>query len=192
MKKRRVFIAINLPQEVKRRLFEFSEKHSDLPVRWTKEDGLHITLLFVGYVSDEETVKICKIAKDVVLKHSPFEINLTKIDYDSERKSPRMIWAFGKESWEFAELENSIKAALAESGIGFDDRHRDSLIHITLGRITQSELGTAGKPNIAENLNFAFSVESVEVMEGAMTKKGREYVALESVHLRQKAINDAI
>lgn len=182
MKKRRVFIAINLPQEVKKRLFEFSEKHSDLPVRWTKEDGLHITLLFVGYVSDEETAKICQIIKKVVSKHPAFEINLAKIDYDSEKKLPRMVWAFGKENREFAGLENGVKDALAESGIGFDDRHRDSLIHITLGRIAQSEWRR--KSDIVENLNFEFSVESVEVMESRPTKKGREYVILESAHLK--------
>lgn len=184
MKKRRIFIAVNLPREVKRRLFEFSEKHFDLPVRWIAEDNLHITLLFIGWADDEETAKICKIAKDVVSKHSPFEINLTKIDYDSERKSPRMIWAFGEKNKIFAELENDIRNELAENGIGFDDRYRDSLIHITLGRITRSEWGGAEKPNIAEKLNFEFSVESVEVMESQMAKKGREYVILENVKLQ--------
>lgn len=184
MKKRRVFIAINLPQEVKKRLFEFSEKHNDLPVRWIAEDNLHITLLFIGWADDEETAKICQIVKQAASKYSAFEINLAKIDYDSEKKLPRMVWAFGKENREFAELENSIKDALAENGIGFDDRHRDSLIHITLGRITWSELSGAGKPNIAENFDLRCLVESVEVMESAMTKKGREYVILESALLK--------
>lgn len=181
MKKRRVFIAINLPQEVKKRLFEFSEKHSDLPVRWIAEDNLHVTSLFIGWADDEETAKICQIVKKVVSKHPAFEINLAKIDYDSENKLPRMVWAFGKESREFAELENSIKAALAENGIGFDDRHRDSLIHITLGRVIQSE--RRRKSDIAENLDLKFTVENIEVMESRITKKGREYVILESAHL---------
>ena len=185
MKKHRVFIAINLPAGIKKRLFEFSEKHSDLPVRWIAEDNLHITLLFVGYATDEETVKICQIVKNAVSKHSPFEINLTKIDYDSERKSPRMIWAFGEENQRFAGLENGIKNALAENGIGFDDRYRDSLIHITLGRIIQSEWrGLPSKPEISEKIDLKFEAESVEVMESRLSRKGPEYVILESAKLK--------
>lgn len=186
MKKRRVFIAVNLPAEIKKRLFEFSEKYFDLPIRWIAENNLHITSLFIGWADDEETAKICQIVKKTASKHSAFEINLAKIDYDSGRKIPRMVWAFGKENREFAELENGIKNALAENGIGFDDRHRDSRIHITLGRIIQSEWRRFPEnPDMAENLDLKFSVESVEVMESAMTKKGREYVVLESAKLSE-------
>lgn len=184
MKKRRVFIAVNLPAAIKKRLFEFAEKHSDSPVCWTAEENLHITLLFIGWADDEETAKICQIVKKVVSKHPAFEINLAKIDYDSEKKLPRMVWAFGKENREFAGLENDVKDALAESGIGFDDRYRNSLIHITLGRIIQSEWrGLPSKPKISEQIDLKFEAGSVEVMESWTGKKGSEYVVLESALL---------
>ena len=54
-KRRRIFIAINLPEDIKRELAAYDQKWSDLPVRWTEKENLHITLEFLGYLTDEET-----------------------------------------------------------------------------------------------------------------------------------------
>ncbi|HEB01428.1 MAG TPA: WecB/TagA/CpsF family glycosyltransferase, partial [Candidatus Portnoybacteria bacterium] len=39
-----IFVAINLPSEIKKKFLSFQQKWPDLPVRWTKEENLHITL----------------------------------------------------------------------------------------------------------------------------------------------------
>ncbi|MBI4101693.1 MAG: RNA 2',3'-cyclic phosphodiesterase, partial [Candidatus Nealsonbacteria bacterium] len=48
----RIFLAINLPENVKKKLADFKSKWPDLPCRWTKAENLHITLVFLGSVSD--------------------------------------------------------------------------------------------------------------------------------------------
>ena len=74
--RRRIFIAINLPEEIKEKLASQQEKIEDLftpyrseasgsgPIRWTKKDNLHITLIFLGYISNEELLEICKITRE--------------------------------------------------------------------------------------------------------------------------------
>ncbi len=53
----RVFIAINLPEDIKNELISFQKKWPNLPCRWTKKENLHITLLFLGHLNEEELLK---------------------------------------------------------------------------------------------------------------------------------------
>ena len=76
MKRRRIFIAINLPENIKKKLADYREKWPDLPARWTKTDNIHITLVFLGYVSDEQIPEICKAAEETVSKYNSFDVNL--------------------------------------------------------------------------------------------------------------------
>ena len=62
-KRHRIFIAINLPEEVKRQLAKYQDTWNDLPAKWVSQDNLHITLVFLGYISDVELGEVCMIAK---------------------------------------------------------------------------------------------------------------------------------
>jgi len=42
----RIFIAINLPANLKKELSMAQNRWPELPARWTKPENLHITLLF--------------------------------------------------------------------------------------------------------------------------------------------------
>ena len=97
--KHRIFIAINLPEDIKKELQSYQEnieekfasivdedKSSSRPfanarvgegiseadiIRWTKKDGLHITLIFLGYLSNEELAETCQTLKEVAQKYQP-------------------------------------------------------------------------------------------------------------------------
>ena len=73
MTKRRLFIAINLPNKLRKRLVEYQRKWDDVDpglIRRVKKSNLHITLVFIGYVDDDEMYEICKITEQVAKKHS--------------------------------------------------------------------------------------------------------------------------
>ncbi len=200
MKRRRIFIAINLPEDIRRKLTDYQKKISELftlhrseasgagPIRWTKPDNLHITLDFLGHLTDEELVEICKITKEAASKNSPFFVNLNKICYGppplagqaSNKKPPRMVWAVGEKSEEFASLRDDLDKSLAVS------EKREFSPHITLGRIKQWEwkrIEPEERPKVNEDINLNFSVDSIEVMESVLKKTGPEYTIFESAEL---------
>lgn len=162
----RIFIAINLPEEVKKELSYYQEKWPELPIRWTKKDNLHITLEFLGYIADEEILRVCQNVRELALKYKPFSITLNKICYGPpNKKPPRMIWAIGGKVKEF-----------------------DLLPHITLGRINAWEwrkIEPEELPQVEEDVNLTFEVNSIEVMESVLKRGGPEYIKLES-HLLKK------
>ena len=161
----RVFIAINLPEEIKKELSSFQSKWPELPCRWTKKENLHITLEFLGYLTDEELIELCQKTKEMASGKKTFSIRLNKICYGPPKKfPPRMVWVIGEKIKEF-----------------------NISPHITLGRIRTWEfrqIEPEERPIVDENISLSFEVSSIEVMESQLKRGGAEYTILESFELK--------
>ena len=177
-KRRRIFIAINLPEDIKCEL-ERCQKEINW-AKWTTKDNLHITLEFLGYLTAQELGEVCMIAKEVAKRRKPFSINLNKIVYGPpEKLPPRMIWAIGEKSKELAELKQDLQKHLSDNG----SEPRNLSPHITLARINEWEwkkIEPEERPEISEELDLVFTVESIEVMESELKRGGPQYAILES------------
>jgi 2'-5' RNA ligase len=193
--RRRVFIAINLPEKIKSKLTEYQLKWPELPCRWTKRENLHITLKFLGYLTDEELIEFCQKIKEIASKKKVFSVKLNKICYgplkkpfrsmnlsDSFRRSssfstknwtPRMIWAIGER----------IKEGDESSARVFN-----FIPHITLGRIKTwqfRQIEPEERSKIDEEIDLNFEVSSIEIMESKLKRGGSEYTILESFKLKE-------
>ncbi len=180
---RRVFIAINLPEKIRKNLVNQQLRWMDLPCRWTKEENLHITLAFLGYLNDEELLELCKITKEVASRHEPFEINLKKIIYGPDNKRARMVWVEGESSSELAELQKDLEAALPVEKAKESKKYAP---HITLGRLKQWEFNKMEleeRPQVNEDISLAFEVKSIDIMESGLKRGGPEYVLIETCPL---------
>lgn len=187
--KQRIFIAINLPEATKEQLFEFQKKWRELPCRWIKPENLHITLVFLGYISDEGLPNILKVLKEVSTKQVSFPINLTKICYGPPKKPARMVWAEGEKSEELGKLQKDLEDILFSSSIkGLKEKEKKGYTpHITMGRIRQLEfrqIDPEERPEIDEDISINFEVKSIELMESHLSKRGAEYIVLESMPFR--------
>jgi 2'-5' RNA ligase len=187
--RRRIFIAINLTEEIRKELEKFQFKFSELPARWVKKENLHITLAFLGYVKDEDLPRIIEIAKNVATKHAPFLIKIVKVTYGPPKVSPpRMVWAIGEKNENLWKLQEDLKNALMEMKIPQleEEEGRGFIPHITLARIRKWEfkqMEPEERPEIDEDLNFSFEVKSIEIMESHLKRGGAEYTILESIPL---------
>src|SRR3989339_1184152 len=115
MELHRIFIAINLPEDMKRELLLLKEKWAEVPAKWTIEDNLHITLAFLGNVSDKELEEIIQIAEQTTKGYSPFSFSFTRVQYGPLNDTPRMIWLLGENSQELLELQEGIQELLQKS-----------------------------------------------------------------------------
>lgn len=182
-KRHKIFIAINLPQDIKKALAKYQGKWPELPTKWVSQENLHITLEFMGDLTDQEIGDTCRIAREVAQKHEAFSINLNKIIFGPKNKfPPRMVWAEGEKSNELASLKNDLQSALLES-VRFAPESREFTPHITLSRISEWEfkkLEPEEIPEIDENIELIFTIESIEVMESINKRGGHRYETLES------------
>ncbi len=186
-KRHRIFVAINLPGDIKKALFEYSKKWPDLPAKWTNKDNLHITLEFLGSLTEEDIGGVCVAVKEVAERHEYLSLSLNQILYGPPQKiPPKMVWAEGEKSKELADLRNDLEETLMES-VAFVPENQTFAPHVTLARI--SAWGWKGiepeeRPEINEGIDLVFTVESIDVMESEMKKGGPVYTILESHQLK--------
>ena len=177
----RIFIAINLPEDVKNKLITYQANWPNLPIRWTEKENIHITLVFLGSLTDSEIPEVLKKVEQVAQKHSPFSINLDQICYGPPKKMPpRMVWAIGKSSEELNKLHSDLQNSLGAE-------KRPYSLHITLGRIRSwdfKRINPEERPIIKEDIDLNFAVNSIEVMESRLKPTGAEYTILNSWQLK--------
>src|SRR5260370_16893865 len=88
----RVFIALDIPGEIRARITDFLERARPYApeARWARPEGLHVTLKFVGEVSDARVQEIKSAL--AALKAEPFAINFSGPGFFPSPKSPRVFW----------------------------------------------------------------------------------------------------
>jgi 2'-5' RNA ligase len=189
-KRHRIFIAINLPGDIKKELFSYYEKWPELPARWTAKENLHITLEFLGDLTDQEIGEVCMAVKEVAERHESFSLNISQIVYGPTKlkpnQAPKFLWATGEKSKELTVLRKDLEETLTQK-ISFIPEERNFAPHITLARIGTWEwkgIEPEERPEINENLDLMFTVESIEVMESELKKGGPVYTVLESHNLK--------
>ncbi|MCX6721243.1 MAG: RNA 2',3'-cyclic phosphodiesterase [Candidatus Staskawiczbacteria bacterium] len=168
---------------VKRELAGFYDKWPELPAKWTSKDNLHITLEFLGDLTDVEIGDVCKVVGEVAKKHNGFSINLNKIVYGPPKKNPpRFVWANGEKSEELVDLKEDLQEGLLEK-VSYRPEGKSFVPHITLARISEWEFRKFDldeRPEINEDIDLVFTAESIEVMESELKRGGPQYTILES------------
>ena len=143
--------------------------------RWTREENLHITLLFVGEVEEKLIAELTEKVKIVSSGKQPFELKFDTFSFAANRKSPRMIWASFKPSHEFATLHHQLI-----EGIGsikkVEAGRENPIPHITLARFTpvKNHGLFLKQPSQKKNL----TVRSFELWQSNFGKEGVSYESL--------------
>ena len=128
----RIFIALDIPGEIRARLAEYVERVRQYApeARWARVDGLHLTLKFVGHVDDAKVAEISKALAAV--KVAPFEITFAKIGFFPTPRSPRVFWIGVEAGDRLSQLAASIETELEKMGIAREERKYSP--HLTLAR----------------------------------------------------------
>lgn len=178
MQKKKIFIEIAVPEPLRRRLVQKTVQWQNLPIKWMKEENLHLTVSFIGYVDESVIPDICRKINEVVSDFESFEIVFNNIELGPDASNPRTVWLSGEPSLELGKLNEMIEQALGMR----PQKHKEYRPHITLGRIRKIKWDELSeKPNIDEKFNVAITVDSVSVMESK--GGGAEYVSLEECAL---------
>ena len=179
--KRKIYININIPDRTRRRLIGGIEKWQNLPVKWTKEANLCITLFFLGYVDNEVVIDICQKVQKVVENFEIFDLDFEKIIIAPSNEKAQSIQVSGMASDQIRDLQTAIEKEL---GIFVAEKKTFSP-HITLGKIRKIQWEElTEKPIINEKISFAVNVESVDIMASHFGEGKNGFVLIESCPLK--------
>jgi 2'-5' RNA ligase len=203
MPKHRIFIAIQVSEEVKN-AGEFYLKPflsarggsafggNDKNIRIPKREGWHVTLVFCGYLDEKEIEELKKIVKNVSSEFKSFEISPFKILFAPPNR-PRMIWLNFNKSSQFADLKNKIENSLISRQKddlfrNFRKENREPNPHLTLARFEEKYFPNVKKFLPENGIDLTeetapFLAESIDIMESHLSRSGADYKILTKIIL---------
>ncbi|MDD5082713.1 MAG: RNA 2',3'-cyclic phosphodiesterase [Dehalococcoidales bacterium] len=195
MEQIRTFIAIELPDELKRALtrLESALKAGDSPgVKWVDPYSIHLTLKFLGNVVagriDEITRAMTEAAKGI----PPFTLTVTGLGVFPNRSRIQVAWVGVTGDLDnLLRLQQNLESSLAR--LNFPPESRPFTPHLTLARVrnevTFEERQRLGQIITSTKFDAAhvIKVEAINLMRSQLTRQGAIYSRIASVVLNESA-----
>lgn len=188
----RSFIALDLSADVLQKLEEVNRQIKPrLPgaaVRWVAVKNIHLTLKFLGDVSESNLPVLYEILRREAEKQAAFEIQVGGLGAFPSVNRPRVIWIGVEAPAELAALQHGIDVETAR--IGYAGEERDFSPHLTLGRIAHNASSEetrqiAGSLSILKIGNLGASlIQAVHFYRSDLTPQGSIYTRLYSAPLK--------
>jgi len=132
----RIFLAVDINDEVRERI---GAAQDDLrscggKIRWVSPRNIHVTLCFLGDMTDKLLADVCEAALRVASQHKPFEFDVRGVICIPPAGRLRMLWVGVDDSGgATARLQGDLADALA--GLGLPKENRRFRPHLTLARV---------------------------------------------------------
>ena len=168
----RLFIAIEIPEEVKDYIGKIQEKISDKDtIRLVNKGQIHLTLKFLGEVQPDKTEKVKEELKKI--KFKPFSVYLDSAGVFPSESYIRVVWIGLKPENDILELQSNIDERLKE----LFKKEKDFKAHVTLARVKLIE----DKKRFIEQLkkikveHKKFDIGSFKLVKSTLSPKGAVY-----------------
>jgi RNA 2',3'-cyclic 3'-phosphodiesterase len=174
----RLFAAIPVSGEAQAALGGALEqlRATDMPVKWTRPDALHLTIKFLGDVMPDQLASLCHVLEDAGRGTPILTMSLTEVGGFPAAGRAKVLWA-GLE----AEPALELLVDRVERGcvpLGFPVEGRAFRPHVTLGRLRPDRRLTAAEACKFEAIRVegAFSAAELVLFESIPGSGGPRYV----------------
>jgi len=181
-KTRRLFIALEVPDDVKTKLLELKKMvqlKNDYP--WEAKDKMHITLCFLGEV-DEDQVPSIENFVERFAKQKKIGCKISKFSFFGRPGNPNILYAAVKKDRKHGFLLRRLYNGLNELNI--DTGAPRYKLHITLLRI--KEKLEEGFVEAFSNFQFeiiSFIASEIVLYESTLLQTGSTYKRLKTIYL---------
>ena len=187
MEKWRLFVALELPKGVRESLSELQSKlrKSGADVRWTRPEGIHLTLKFLGPVEPELVDPLAEAMIRAAQGAKAMSVEAAGIGGFPNLRRPRVIWAgLMGEVDPILDLQLALEREIGP--MGFPPENRPFSPHLTLGRVNSPK----GMNRLTECIEAGsawtsgpFILDRLVLFRSILYPSGAAYSALREVGL---------
>jgi len=185
----RAFLGLALPEEVRASLAALQRRlaASQADVKWVEPSNLHVTLTFLGDISDVQRQAVERLTARVAGGDAPFELGLGSLGAFPSLEAPRVVWVgLTDGAKRLAHLADAIEREGGALSLRREERAFSP--HLTIGRVRSSQRREA----LAQQLRTAawqppppWRVSSVTLYESVLGSVGPRYTVLAELPLGQ-------
>lgn len=177
----RLFIAIDLPMDVKDYLYNLQKSfdRDSAKITWVSKKNLHLTLKFLGEIDASKLDEIKKILKNI--KFNSFEVTLNNFTCFPDFSFPRVLWVALKPEdniFKLAQLIDEETLLISKSDVQFK-------AHLTIGRVKTIKF----KERFTEQLKkikierMNVKIDSFTLYKSTLSSQGPSYEVVERYKL---------
>lgn len=192
MEQIRSFIAVELPEKLKRELaqLETQIKVDRHPwVKWVSPDSIHLTLKFLGNIDVDTTVAITRAIEVSVRGIKPFHLKVKDLGVFPNLKRVQVAWVgISGEVDKLTRLQKNLESNLTP--LGFTPESRSFTPHLTLARLSEraspDERQSFGQLIASTRFeNGDIKVKDISLMKSQLTRAGAIYTRISLISLEQ-------
>ncbi|HUV41222.1 MAG TPA: RNA 2',3'-cyclic phosphodiesterase [Sedimentisphaerales bacterium] len=187
----RCFIAIDIDDKIRNALGDLQHQLENASgikkgdVKWVEPQNIHLTLKFLGEITDPETVEVCNIVKDLVAGHKSFALDVESVGCFGGR-SARVLWVGTSAAGDdLLRLQSDLDDRLAQAG--WPKEERPFTGHLTLCRVRNPGAGVKLAQTSSQYKDLKVGtvlVDSVCIYQSQLTPKGPLYTLLADYKLQ--------
>ena len=179
----RTFISVEVPDRVKVALGDLTgglREEGLSEVRWTRPQGIHLTLKFLGNIDPRMASGIMDGLKTAAQRTTPFQLGLGSLGVFPNIAKPRVIWMGLAGEWEQLRL---LQEAVEEQTLSlrFSRDKRGFTPHLTLGRVRNS-LSSPKREMLSQAIkttsfpsSLSWQVREANLIHSTLTPEGAIY-----------------
>jgi 2'-5' RNA ligase len=189
MARSRTFLAVDVGPAIRAstQLVQQNLAKSGAQVKWVDPSAFHVTVLFLGDVSDTDLAVVCKFATRIAEAEEPFTLSVGRLGAFPNLRRPKVLWRGIKEGVEpLTRLHLALQDAALDLG-GFRTEERGYTPHLTLGRTQTEDDGqriAAFLNTYADQSSGSTTVDELLVMTSELLRSGPEYTVVGRAPLR--------
>lgn len=196
----RVFVAIELPEDLRLALSKLQTIFGAPAeaAKWVGPDLLHITMRFLGQISEEQLRSVEAAAGAAGVSTGPFTLETGLPGAFPNERNPRVLWVGlegerGLES--LRNLHDVLEADLVQRGFNGEDKRFSP--HITVARVRE-RAGSEARRALGQALadvrsrpigaSRTFPVENLTIMRSDLGPGGPRYTPLSGISLSGRRV----
>ena len=185
----RAFIAISIPPAVQNMVENIQDRFKQIraPIRWVKPSNLHLTLKFLGNITEEQIEGAKKCLKEAGQGVNSFTLKTTETGGFPNLNYPRVLWlGFSDPDGQLYKLVENIELQLQK--IGFQRESRKFTPHLTIGRIKSPKGKKIFIRMLHKEKNVScddICVTCLKLIKSDLKPSGPEYSVLHTFNLKK-------
>lgn len=180
----RAFIAIDLPENIRESLHLLQKKLHDpaSPVSWVNASSLHITLKFLGEITQEQAQAVKQMLQSQIFSQAPFTIKLGGLGAFPSLRAPAVLWVGVSQG---DEAVKSLAGIIEKESrrLSLRGEERPFSAHVTIGRLRgQAPSVFLGKlREVKWREPGAWQAEALTFYQSVLSPEGPRYSVLAEV-----------
>jgi len=179
----RVFIAIEIPKEIRQRIAQhiasLRDEAPDVRASWNREENVHLTLKFLGDVSINRLEVLSQAAKHSAQNLSSFPVSIEGCGAFPDHGSPGVLWiGIEDPAGALDRLYDSLEENCARAGFPREERRFNP--HLTIARLRQPQ-GARRLADLHQQKGFekaVFLASDLLLVRSELSSNGSRYTTL--------------